>query len=284
MSPGAPRPAPGDGAGAAATVPDSRLGESELRAASRRGTAALSGREVRRVTKLWTQTILPPVVTAVLFMAVFGGALGGELRQVSGIQYLWFILPGLLVTTVSGQAFANASTSLYQARNEGYIDDVLSSPLRSAEVVLSYMVGGLYRGWITAGIVAACALPFVEGVENWLLAIVVLMLTGIIFSALGVITGIWADSFDQQAFIAALIITPLALLGAVFYSVETLSEPWRTLTMFDPIYYLVDAERAGITGLHESAVWLSVLVAAVVAVVVTLWAVRMFRTGRRLRP
>ena len=104
---------------------DARLGEAELRAASRRGMLALSGREVRRVSKLWTQTILPPVVTAVLFMVVFGGALGGELRQVSGIQYLWFILPGLLVTTVSGQAFANASTSLYQARNEGYIDDVL---------------------------------------------------------------------------------------------------------------------------------------------------------------
>ena len=239
---------------------DARLGEAELRAASRRGMLALSGREVRRVTKLWTQTILPPVVTAVLFMVVFGGALGGELRQVSGIQYLWFILPGLLVTTVSGQAFANASTSLYQARNEGYIDDVLSSPLRSAEVVWSYMVGGLYRGWITAAIVGACALPFVGGVENWLLTIVVLVLTGVIFSALGVITGIWADSF------------------------ETLSEPWRTLTMFDPIYYLVDAERAGVTGLHESAVWLSVAIAAVVAVVVTLWAIRMFRTGRRLRP
>jgi ABC-2 type transport system permease protein len=264
--------------------PDARLDEAALRAASRRGTLALSGREVRRVTKLWTQTILPPVVTAVLFMAVFGGALGGELRQVSGIQYLWFILPGLLITTVTGQAFANASTSLYQARNEGYIDDVLSSPLRSAEVVISYMVGGLYRGWIAAGMVLVAALPFVEGVENWLLALLVLVLTGIIFSALGVITGIWADSFDQQAFIAALIITPLSLLGGVFYNVEDLAEPWRTLSMFNPIYYLVDAERAGITGLHESAVWLSVLVAAVVAVVVTLWAIRMFRTGRRLRP
>ncbi len=260
------------------------LDEAQLRAASRRGTLALSGREVRRVSKLWTQTILPPVVTAVLFMAVFGGALGGELRQVSGIQYLWFILPGLLITTVTGQAFANASTSLYQARNEGYIDDVLSSPLRSAEVVISYMVGGLYRGWIAAFLVGAAALPFVDGVENWALALLVLMLTGIIFSALGVITGIWADSFDQQAFIAALIITPLSLLGGVFYNVEDLSEPWRTLSMFNPIYYLVDAERAGITGLHESAVWLSVLVAAVVAVLVTLWAIRMFRTGRRLRP
>jgi ABC-2 type transport system permease protein len=265
-------------------LPDPRLDDAALRRASRRGTLALAGREVRRVTRLWSQTILPPVVTAVLFMAVFGGALGGELRQVSGIQYLWFILPGLLITTVTAQAFANASTSLYQARNEGYIDDVLASPLRSAEVVFAYMVGGLYRGWITAALVGACAMPFVEGVANWALALLVLVLTGIIFSALGAITGIWADSFDQQAFVAALIITPLSLLGGVFYNVEELAEPWRTLSMFNPIYYLVDAERAGITGLHESAVWLSVAVAALVAVVVTLWAVRMFRTGRRLRP
>ena len=245
---------------------------------------ALSGREVRRVSKLWTQTILPPVVGAVLFMVVFGGALGGQLRDVAGIPYLWFILPGLLVMTVAGQAFANASTSLYQARNEGYIDDVLTSPLRPAEVVWSYMAGGLYRGWISAVLVAACGLPFVPGVENWLLAIVVLILTGIIFSALGVMTGIWADSFDQQAFIAALVISPLALLGGVFYSVETLSEPWRTLTLLDPIYYLVDAERGGVTGTHESAVWLSVAIAAVVAVVLTLLAIRMFRRGKRLRP
>lgn len=256
----------------------------QLRAASRRGTVALAGREVRRVSRLWTQTILPPVVGAVLFMVVFGGALGGKLRDVADIPYLWFILPGLLVMTVAGQAFANASTSLYQARNEGYIDDVLTSPLRPAEVVWSYMSGGLYRGWISAVLVAACGLPFVPGVENWLLAIVVLVLTGVIFSALGVMTGIWADSFDQQAFIAALIISPLALLGGVFYSVDTLSEPWRTLTLLDPIYYLVDAERGGVTGMHESAVWLSVVVAAVVAGVLTLLAIRMFHRGTRLRP
>ena len=256
----------------------------QLRAASRRGTLALAGREVRRVSRLWTQTILPPVVGAVLFMVVFGGALGGKLRDVADIPYLWFILPGLLVMTVAGQAFANASTSLYQARNEGYIDDVLTSPLRPAEVVWSYMSGGLYRGWISAVLVAACGLPFVPGVENWLLAIVVLVLTGVIFSALGVMTGIWADSFDQQAFVAALIISPLALLGGVFYSVDTLSEPWRTLTLLDPIYYLVDAERGGVTGMHESAVWLSVVVAAVVAGVLTLLAIRMFHRGTRLRP
>ncbi len=263
---------------------DEKMDAKRLRAASRNGAIALSGREVRRVTKLWTQTILPPVVSAILFMAVFGGALGGQLRQVSSIPYLWFILPGLLVMVVAGQAYANASTSLFQARNEGYIDDVLSSPLRPAEIVWSYMVGGLYRGWISAAAVAIAAIPFVPGIEQWFLALVVLMLTGIIFSALGVMTGIWADSFDQQAFVATLIISPLALLGGIFYNVDTLAEPWRTLTLFNPIYYLVDAERAGVTGLHDSAVWLSVAIAAIVAVVVTMLAIRMFSRGKRLRP
>ncbi len=217
-------------------------------------------------------------------MVVFGGALGGKLRDVADIPYLWFILPGLLVMTVAGQAFANASTSLCQARNEGYIDDVLTSLLRPAEVVWSYMSGGLSRGWVSAVLVAACGLLFVPGVENWLLAIVVLVLTGVIFSALGVMTGIWADSFDQQAFIAARVISPLALLGGVFSSVDTLSGPWRSLTLLDPIYYLVDAARGGVTGMHESAVWLSVVVAAVVAGVLTLLAIRMFHRGTRLRP
>lgn len=256
----------------------------QLRTASRRATAALSGREVRRVVALWSQTILPPVVTAVLFMAVFGGALGGRLQQVQGVSYLWFILPGLLVMTVAGQAFANASTSLYQARNEGYIEDVLSSPLRPAEVVWSYMAGGLFRGWVAAIIVGAIAVPFTGGIEHPALAVITLILTGVIFSALGVMTGIWADSFDQQAFVATLIITPLALLGGVFYAVDNLSDPWRTMTMADPLYYLVDATRAGVTGIHESDVTVSLVIATVVAGVLVLAAIALFRSGKRLRP
>jgi len=256
----------------------------DLRTASRRATTALSGREIRRVVALWSQTILPPVVTAVLFMAVFGGALGGRLQQVQGVSYLWFILPGLLVMTVAGQAFANASTSLYQARNEGYIEDILSSPLRPAEVVWSYMAGGLFRGWVSAVVVGAIAVPFTEGIEHPALAVLTLILTGVIFSALGVMTGIWADSFDQQAFVAALIIAPLALLGGVFYSVDTLVEPWRTLTLADPLFYLVDATRAGITGIHETAVTASLIVAALVSVALVWAAITMFRRGKRLRP
>ena len=141
---------------------------------------------------LWSR-----ILTAVLFLAIFGGALGDRLQQVEGVSYLSFILPGLLVMTVAGQAFANASTSLFQAKNEGYIEDVLTSPLRPAEIAASYMAGGLVRGWLAAGAVAAIALPFSDGLHRPAVAVIALALTGVVFTALGVITGLYADSVAQ---------------------------------------------------------------------------------------
>ena len=256
----------------------------QLRVVARRGAIALAGREVRRVMVLWSQTLVPPVITAVLFLAIFGGALGGRLRQADGVSYLAFILPGLLVMTVAAQSFANASTSLFQAKSEGYIEDVLTSPLRHWHVALSYMVGGLLRGWLAAAAVAACALPFTGGLHDGVLAIVPLVLTGVIFSALGVISGVWAETFDQQALVANLIIAPLALIGGVFYSAARLGAPWSTLTRLDPIYYLVDATRAGFTGVHEASLVASLLVAAAVAAGATAAAVVLLGRGWRLKP
>jgi ABC-2 type transport system permease protein len=255
-----------------------------LGVAQRRGTTALAGREVRRVVSLWTQTIVPPVLTAVLFLAIFGGALGERIRQVEGIAYVDFILPGLLVMTVASQTFANNSTSLFQAKSEGYIEDVLTSPLRSWQLALAYMAGGLVRGFAAALAVLALALPFAGGLERPAVVLVSLALTGLVFSAVGVITGIWAETFDQHSFIANIVITPLALAGAVFYSARTLPEPWETLTRFDPIYYLVDATRAGSTGFHESPLWLSLVVTALVALIAFAAASALLARGWRLKP
>jgi ABC-2 type transport system permease protein len=252
--------------------------------AQRRGTIALAGREVRRVLSLWTQTILPAVLTAVLFIAIFGGALGGRIGEIEGIPYLEFILPGLLVMTAATQAFANNSTSLFQAKSEGYIEDVLTSPLRPWQLALAYMAGGLVRGLAAALAVALLATPFVGGIENPAIAVVSLALTGLVFSALGVVTGIWAETFDQHAFVASVVIAPLAFLGGVFYSARTLGEPWSTLTRADPFYYLVDATRAGSTGLHESALWLSFLVAGVAAAAAFSAASVLLARGWRLKP
>lgn len=256
----------------------------ELGVAQRRGTAAVAGREVRRVLSLWTQTILPPVLTAILFLAIFGGALGERIREIEGIPYLDFILPGLLVMTVASQTFANNSTSLFQAKSEGYIEDVLTSPLRAWQLALAYMAGGLVRGFAAALALVAVAVPFAGGLERPVIVLVSLGLTGVVFAAVGVITGIWAETFDQHSFIASIVITPLALAGAVFYSAGTLPEPWETITRLDPIYYLVDATRAGFTGFHESPVWLSLLVTGLAAAAAFGAASVLLARGWRLKP
>ena len=259
-------------------------GRAELRLLTGRATWALAGREMRRVLGLWTQTVLPPVVTGVIFLAIFGGALGGRLHSVSGVSYVRFILPGLLVMTVAGQAFANNSTSLFQAKNEGYIEDVLSSPLRAWQLVLAYMAGGLLRGWLAALVLALIASPFAGAPDDPVLLIAALGLTGLVFAALGVITGTWADTFDQHAFIANVIISPLALLGGVFYAAERLEQPWRTLTQADPLYYLVDATRQGWAGVHETSILAALLVALTVAAAVFALAVALVDRGWRLKP
>ena len=256
----------------------------ELRVRQRRGTLALAGRETRRVLSLWTQTILPPILTAVLFLAVFGGALGQRIHRIEGIPYLSFILPGLLVMTVAGQAFANCSTSLFQAKNEGYIEDLLTSPLRPWQLALSYMSGGLLRGLVAALTVALVSLPFAHEGAQPATAAAALVLAGLVFSSLGVITGIWADTFDQHAFIANIVITPLALVGGVFYSARTLDQPWSTLTRIDPLYYLVDATRVGLTGFHEASTAIALTVAALVAIAAFAVAVALVARGWRLKP
>jgi len=261
-----------------------RVSGAELRVLQRRGTAALAGRETRRVLGLWTQTILPPVVTALLFLAIFGGALGGRIDRIEGVRYLAFILPGLLVMTVAAQATANAATSLFQAKSEGYLEEVLTSPLRAWQVVGAYVAGSLVRAYAAAAVIVAAAAPFAGGVDDFVLAASALVLTGVIFASVGVITGVWADTFDQHSFVASIVITPLALVGGVFYSASSLGEPWATLTRLDPLYYLVDASRAGFTGFHETSVWVSLLLAALVAVMVFAVAVGLVSRGWRLKP
>jgi ABC-2 type transport system permease protein len=246
--------------------------------------AALAGREMRRVLSLWTQTLLPPVLTGVIFLAVFGGALGGRLRTVAGVDYLRFILPGLLVMTVAGQAFANTSTSLFQAKNEGYIEDILTSPMRPRQLLVGYMAGGLLRGWLATLVLWLVAWPFAGGVEHRVLTIVALALTGLIFAALGVMTGMWADTFDQHAFVANVLITPLALVAGVFYAAARLGQPWRTLTRLDPIYYLVDATRHGYAGVREASTWVALTIAAAVAASVFAVVVALLDRGWRLKP
>ena len=146
------------------------------------------------------------------------------------------------------------------------------------------MVGAVVRALAAALIIAFAAAPFAGGVAHPGVAVLALALTTLVFSALGTIVGVWADTFDQHSFVAAIVVTPLALLGGVFYSARTLPEPWSTLTKLDPIYYLVDATRFGFTGFHESAVGISLVIAALVAAATFAAATAVVAQGWRLKP
>jgi ABC-2 type transport system permease protein len=253
--------------------------------ATHRGLSALSLRETARVLKLWTQTILAPILSSALFIVVFGLSLGDRIRQVDGFPYDQYIVPGLIAMSMAQAAYANNSSSVFQARFDRYINDVLASPMRAWEINLGLNLGGAVRALLIGGGLLAIALPL-TGVPVReplvLAAALVLLLT--IFCSFGVVVGIYAESWDQSAFVTNLVILPLSFLGGVFYSVGRLPSPWQELSHANPLYYLIDAVRHGFLGQSDVPVGISLAVAAALAAACVAWSCRLFATGRRLKP
>jgi ABC-2 type transport system permease protein len=256
----------------------------QLRRVRLRGMLALAEREVLRVVRLWSQTILPPVVSAVLFIVVFGIALGSQIRLIDGVPYEQFIVPGLVLMGVATSAFANTATSIFQARSDGFIEDPASSPMSASQMLLGYMSGGVLRSLLIGVLTLAAARVFVDfGIARLDLLAAALVGTSLAFSALGTIVGLYSTGWDQQNVVGNLVIQPLVFLGGVFYSVDALTEPWRTLTHFDPIFYMVVAAREGMLGASDVDPWLSVGVTLGLAVALLAWAWWTFARGVGIR-
>jgi ABC-2 type transport system permease protein len=250
-----------------------------------RGLIALSGREVNRVLKLWTQTVLAPILSSSLFILVFGLSLGDRIRQIDGIPYDVYIVPGLIAMSMAQAAYANNSATVFQARFDRYINDVLAAPMRGWQVNLALNVGGAVRaGLIGLGLLAvALALTGVPVRAPFaLIAAIVLLL--LLFCSFGVVVGVYAESWDHTAFVTNLVILPLSFLGGVFYSVASLPSPWEELSRANPVHYLIDAVRYGFLGTSDTPIWLSLGVTAVIASLSVAWSVWLFATGRRLKP
>jgi ABC-2 type transport system permease protein len=252
--------------------------------ARHRGLLALSGRETVRVLKLWSQTIVAPVLASFLFIVVFGLSLGGRIRQIGGVDYDVFIVPGLLTMAMAQAAYSNNSSSVFQARADRYINDVLSAPMRSWEVQLGLSFGGIVRALAIGLALLALALP-VTGVpiREPLVLVVALALVLVLFASLGVIVGVYAETWDQAGFVNNIVILPLSFLGGVFYSVDVLPSPWHELSHVNPIFFLINAVRYGFLGTSDVPVGIALGVTAAFALVCVLWSAMMFRSGRRLK-
>ena len=253
--------------------------------ATRRGLIALSGREVERVLKLWTQTILAPILSSALFIVVFGLSLGDRIREIDGVPYDQFIVPGLIAMGMAQAAYANNSATVFQARFDRYLNDVLAAPMRGWEVNLGLNVGGAVRALlIGAGLLAVAAAATGVPVEHPLVLLLSVALLLVLFCSFGVVVGIYAESWDQSAFVTNLVILPLSFLGGVFYSVGRLPSPWQEISHANPLYYLIDAVRHGFLGASDVPVAISLAVAAALAAVCVAWSAWLFATGRRLKP
>jgi ABC-2 type transport system permease protein len=253
--------------------------------ATHRGLRALSSRETARVLKLWTQTIVAPILSSALFIVVFGLSLGDRIREIDGFPYDQYIVPGLIAMSMAQAAYANNSASVFQARFDRYINDVLASPMRGWEVNLGLTLGGAVRALLIGAGLMAIALPM-TGVpvrEPLVLAAAVLLLLTI-FCSFGVVVGVYAESWDQSAFVTNLVILPASFLGGVFYSVGSLPSPWEQLSHANPLYYLIDAVRHGFLGQSDVPVGISLAVAFVLAAACVGWSSYLFATGRRLKP
>jgi ABC-2 type transport system permease protein len=246
--------------------------------------ATLWRREVNRFMKIKKQTIGAPLLETFLYISVFGAALGTRIDQLHGIDYIVFVIPGLIMMAWSINAFTNNSSSILQQKFQGAIQDQLSSPASPAELLLAFSLGGFMRGLTVAVLTFIASSLLVDlPVEHVLVLVPSLFLVGFFFSQLGVLIGVRAELFDDVAFAQSFILQPLIFLGGVFYSATLLPEPYETLTHFNPIFYMINLVRYGFVGYTEVSIALSLVALTAATAVLFLINLRLFTKGYRLR-
>jgi ABC-2 type transport system permease protein len=242
-------------------------------------------REVRRFLKVYTQTLIAPIVTTLLFLAIFMLALGGGGRPaVAGVPFDEFLVPGLVMMAMAQNAFANTSSSIVISKVQGNIVDVLMPPLSPSELTLGYALAGVTRGLLVG---AACVLAMTIFVETHIRDLGLILyhaaMASLMLSLLGLIGGIWADKFDHIAAVTNFIVTPAAFLSGTFYSIERLPGFWNAIAHANPLFFLIDGFRAGFIGKADGPLLAGALVVAAVNAV--LWAIchAMFKKGYKLK-
>ncbi|MBO6861720.1 MAG: ABC transporter permease [Alphaproteobacteria bacterium] len=248
------------------------------------GWRSLYSKEVRRFLNVATQTVAAPVVTTLLFLAIFTLALGRAVETVHGVPFPIFLAPGLIVMAMVQNAFANTSSSLVISKVQGNIVDVLMPPINSVEFVSAYALAGTTRGVIVGLSTGLCMWLFVPfEITNPGLILYHGISASLMLSLIGIIGGIWADKFDHMAAITNFIITPFAFLSGTFYSIERLPEPFYTIAFFNPFFYMIDGFRSGFIGVSDAPAWMGMTIMFGINLALAIVAWRMVDTGYKLK-
>jgi ABC-2 type transport system permease protein len=248
------------------------------------GVLAIYRFEMARATRTLWQSLVAPVITTALYFVVFGAAIGGRMADMDGISFGAFIVPGLTLLSVFMQSIFNASFGIYFPKFTGTIYELLSAPISSLEVVLAYVGAAVSKSLVLALVTLVTATLFVDiRVEHPALMLLFLVLITTAFCLMGFVIGIWARNFEQLQIIPMLIVTPLTFLGGAFYSINALGEPWRTVTLFNPVVYLVSGFRWTFFGVADVPLWSSVAMILAIIAICLAAIVWVFKTGYRLK-
>jgi ABC-2 type transport system permease protein len=241
-------------------------------------------REIRRFFIVINQTLLAPVISALLYLFIFGFSLGDRFGSFHGYSYIQFLIPGLVMMGLVNNSFQNPSSSIMISKFEGNIVDILMAPIGHLEIVLGYMLGGMFRGLLVGICILAVACLFgMPPFSHPFYLAAVAVLSAALFSLLGVAAGIWAEKFDDLALFPTFIITPLTYLGGVFYSIEILPPLWRKVSLFNPLLYMINSLRFGFLGVSDVDPGWSLLALAALAALLFGACHAMLRSGYRLR-
>ncbi len=214
--------------------------------------ATITRREVARILRIWGQTLLPPAITMALYFVIFGRLVGSRIGEMHGFAYIDYIVPGLIMMSVIQNAYGNITSSFFGSKFGRYVEEMLVSPMPSWVILTGYVAGAVLRGLMVGAIVLGVAMFFTHlRIHHVLVTLSTFLLASVVFALAGFINAVFARKFDDIAIVPTFILTPLTYLGGVFYSIELLPEPWRSISQANPILYMVNAFRYGLLGVSD---------------------------------
>lgn len=246
--------------------------------------ATLVRKEIVRFMRIWAQTILPSAVTMSLYFVIFGNLIGSRIGKIEGYSYMEYIVPGIMLMSIIVNAYANVVSSFFGAKFQRHVEEMLISSMPNYLILMGFVVGGVVRGLSVGVVVTIVATYFTEfNVYNGFVCVAVVVLTATLFSLVGFVNAIFAQTFDDISIIPTFVLTPLIYLGGVFYSVEMLPEFWQQISLFNPVLYMVNAFRYGLLGISDVNVITALGMTALFVVALFIYSIYLLNKGTGLK-
>lgn len=241
-------------------------------------------KEIRRFTRIWVQTLLPPAITMTLYFIIFGNLIGSRIGDMGGFAYMEYIAPGLIMMSVITNSYGNVVSSFFGTKFQRNIEELLVAPIPNWVILAGYVAGGAARGLAVGVIVTILSLFFTSlSIHHFFITLSTVILTAIVFSLGGFINAVYANTFDDISIVPTFILTPLTYLGGVFYSISLLPGFWQTLSQFNPILYMVNSFRYGLLGVSDINIGFAFMMIIGFIIVLAAFAMHLLNTGKGIR-